>query len=206
MSTALIVVIVVAALILLALLVMLPRMRAAADRKKAERELSSRREAVAGEHRSAAAERESRAELAERRARMAQQSAERERAEANIQNERAEMHERGMADHELIADDERDRFADVANPSHSADEDVASSPRGADADGDGHTLDDRARAATGRDDDRDGVDDRRETTAAGTSDGTGSVSTDYEQGREDERRFERQRITDDVRESDRTNL
>jgi hypothetical protein len=64
-----------------------------------------------------------------------------------------------------------------------------------DRDGDGHTMDDRARSAMGRDDDRDGVDDSRET---------GSVSPDYQQGREDEARFERgDRITDDVRDSER---
>ena len=58
-------------------------------------------------------------------------------------------------------------------------------------------MDDRARAAAGRDDDRDGVDDRQETG--------GATSAEYEQGREDERRFERERITDDVRDSERTN-
>jgi len=183
MSTGLIVAIVVAAIIILALLVMLPRMRAAGERKKAERELHSRREAVADEHRSAAAQRESRAEQAEQKARMAQQTAERERAEANLQSEHADMHERGMADHELIDDGERDRFAQVANTP-------------GDADGDGHTTDDRARTATGRDDDRDGVDDRQERT--------GSSTGEYDQGRQDERRFERERITDDVRDSERT--
>jgi Flp pilus assembly protein TadB len=115
MSTALIVVIVVAAVILLGLLVMLPRMRASARRKQAERELHSRRETVASEHRAAAAERESRAELAEQKARIAEQAAQRERAEANLQSERAQMHERGMADDQLIDESERDRFEDVAN-------------------------------------------------------------------------------------------
>jgi Flp pilus assembly protein TadB len=142
MSTALIVVIVVAAVILLGLLVMLPRMRASARRKQAERELHSRRETVAGEHRTAAAERENRADMAEQQARIAEQTAQRERAEANLQSERAAMHERGMADDELIEESERDRFQDVANQ-------------------------------------------------PGT-------------GRADEQRFERERITDDVRESDRT--
>jgi type II secretory pathway pseudopilin PulG len=137
MSTGLIIAIVVVAVIILALLVLLPRMRASARRKQAERELHSRRETVAGEHRSAAAERENRAEMAQQKARIAEQTAQRERAEANLQSERAEMHERGMADQELIDESERDRFADVANPP------------------------------------------------------------------QDERRFERERITDDVRESDR---
>ena len=171
MSTGLIIVIVAAAIILIALLVMLPRMRASARRKQAERELHSRRHAVAEEHRSAAAERENRAEVAEQQARMAEQAAQRERAEANLQSERATMHERGMADEELIDDSERDRFEDVANR-----------PGGAvDRDADGHTIDDRARAAR--------------ASEGGTP--------DYQRGRDDERRFERERITDDVRDSQR---
>ena len=184
MSTGLIIAIVVVAIILVVLLVLLPRMRATAQRKQAERELHSRRNAVAEEHRSAAGQRENRAEMAEQKARIAQQTAERERAEANLQNEQATKHERGMADHELIDDNERDRFAGVANTP-------------ADPDGDGHTMDDRARRATGRDDDRDGVDDGREGSVASSS--------EYEHGRQDERGFERERGTDDVRESERTN-
>jgi len=143
MSTALIVVIVVAAVILLALLVMLPRMRGTARRKQAERELHSRRTEAVEENRGIAAERENRAAMAE-------QAARRERAEANVASERAAMHERGMADDELIDESERDRFRDVGD-------------RPAD---------------TGPD-------------------------NEYERGREDERRFERDRITDDVRESER---
>jgi hypothetical protein len=183
MSTGLIIAIVIAVILIIALLVLMPRMRAKAREREAQRELHSRRERVADEQRSEATERERSAEMAERKARMAQQEAERERAEANLRHERAEMHERGEADHELIDDNERDRFAGV-------------SPA-ADRDGDGHTMDDRTRAAVGRDDDRDGVDDRHETT--------GTTPEAYEQGREDERRFERERITDDVRDSERTN-
>ena len=179
MSTGLIVVIVVAAIILLALLVMLPRMRASAQRQKAERELQQRRETVADEHRTAAREREERAEIAEQKARMAQQAAEKERAEAGMMEERAKMHEQGRADHELVDESERDKFADVmATPG--------------DRDGDGHTIDDRARDATHRDDEN-----------ARTAPEGDATSSDYEQGREDERRFERNRITDDVRESER---
>jgi hypothetical protein len=173
MSTGLIIAIVVAAIIIIALLVMLPRMRATARRKQAERELHSRRQVVAEEHRSAAAEREGRADMAEQKARMAEQAAQRERAEANLESERAQMHERGLADHELIDDSERDRFEGVANRPDDA----------VDRDADGHTMDDRARAAM----------DREDTT-----------SGDSKQDREDEKRFERERITDDVRESDRT--
>jgi len=65
MSTGLIVVIVVVAIILIAVLAMLPRMRASAKRREAERELTQRRETVADEHRTAAREREQRAEAAE---------------------------------------------------------------------------------------------------------------------------------------------
>jgi uncharacterized membrane protein len=65
MDTWLIVVIVVAAVILLALLVMLPRIRASARRKQAERELHSRRETVA-EDRPAAAERETQTDMPDR--------------------------------------------------------------------------------------------------------------------------------------------
>jgi uncharacterized protein HemY len=115
MSTALIVVIVVAAVILLALLVMLPRMRATARQRQAERELHSRRSAAADEHRGIATEREDRAEQAEQKARMAEQAAQRERAEAKLESERADMHERGLADDELIDETERDRFRGVAD-------------------------------------------------------------------------------------------
>ena len=185
MSTGLIVAIVVVALIIIALLFLLPRMRRAARHKQAERELRSRRESVATEHRQVAEQRESRAEEAERKAHLAQQAAQRERAEAEMQHERATMHERGMADDELIEEHERDRFAGVAGPDETADRD-------------------RAREATDRD----------ATTAkehgsgirSGTTGETAETGdrTEYERGREDERRFERgDRITDDVRESDR---
>ena len=185
MSTGLIVVIVVAAIILLALLVMLPRMRASAQRQKAERELQQRRETVADEHRSAAREREDRADAAEQKARMAQQTAEKERAEAGLMEERAKMHEQGRADDELVDESERDKFADVMDTPRDREGDR-------DRDNDGHTIDDRARDAVHRDDDS--------TRTAPEGDAT---SSDYEQGREDERRFERNRITDDVRESER---
>ena len=183
MSTGLIVVIVVVAIILIAVLVMLPRMRAKARERQAHRELSRRREHVAEEHRSAAAERERNAEMAEQKARVAEQEAQRERAEANLRAERAQMHERGMADDELIDDHERDRFQGVAGPT-------------ADRDGDGHTMDDRARTATGHDET--GM--RDADTQA-----DGAPAKDYERGRMDERRFERERITEDVRDSERTN-
>ena len=42
---------------------------------------------------------------------MAEQEAQRERAAAQAREEQATLHERGLADHELISDDERDEFA-----------------------------------------------------------------------------------------------
>src|SRR5215211_4944243 len=111
MSTGLIIAIVVVALILLAVLFLIPRMRRKAEMRKRERELANRRDAVATEHREVVMEREREAERAEREARMAQKNAERQRAEAELHQERATMHERGEADHELIDDHERDRFA-----------------------------------------------------------------------------------------------
>ena len=111
MSTGLIIAIVVVALILLAVLFLLPRMRRKAEMRKRERELANRRDAVATEHREVATERAREAERAEREARLAQKNAERQRAEAELHQERASMHERGEADHELIDDHERDRFA-----------------------------------------------------------------------------------------------
>ncbi|MBA3821990.1 MAG: hypothetical protein H0X17_24105 [Deltaproteobacteria bacterium] len=169
MSTGAIIAIVVVALIIIGLLVMLPRMRGAASQKQAERELGSRRETVATEHREAAAQGENRAELAERKARIAEQEAQRDRAEAKLQSERAEMHDRGLADDELIDDSERDRFDGVTGPGSAS---TSTSDRSADVDRDGHTLDDRARAATDRDHDQQ----------------DGPASPDYQRGREDERR------------------
>ena len=111
MSTGLIIAIVVVALILLAVLFFIPRMKRQAELKKRERELGHRREAVATEHREVASTREQEAEQAERQARLAQKEAERQRAEAELHQERATMHERGDADHELIDEHERDKFA-----------------------------------------------------------------------------------------------
>ena len=111
MSTGLIIAIVVVALILIGLLFLLPRMKRKAELKKRERELGQRREAVAGEHHQVADTRAQEADKAEREARMAQKEAERQRAEAELHRERATMHEQGQADHELIDEHERDRFA-----------------------------------------------------------------------------------------------
>jgi hypothetical protein len=102
----------VIALILIALFAfVLPRARRTAQVKARERELEQRREHVAGEQRAEADERHRHAEMAEQKAQMAESEAKRERAEAELREQRAQMHERGMADHELIDESERDRFA-----------------------------------------------------------------------------------------------
>jgi hypothetical protein len=112
MSTGLIIAIVVAALLLIALFAfVLPRARRNAQVKARERELGQRRERAADEQRTEAAERNRQAEMAEQKARMAETEAKRERAEAELREQRAQMHEQGMADHELVDESERDRFA-----------------------------------------------------------------------------------------------
>jgi hypothetical protein len=143
MSTGLIIAIVVVALILLALLFFIPRMREKARVKARERELSKRREAVAGQHREVADTRQQEAERAEREARMAQKEAERQRAEAELHQERATMHERGDADHELIDEQERDRFAGTSAMSGGTGE---STDRTATSDRDGDGTPDRQEA------------------------------------------------------------
>src|SRR3954453_21558890 len=112
MSTGLIIAIVVVALLLIALFAfVLPRARRKAQIQARERELGQRRERAADEERTVAAEPNREAEMAEQKARMAETEAKRERAEAELREQRAQMHEKGMADHELIDEGERDRFA-----------------------------------------------------------------------------------------------
>jgi len=113
MSTVLIVVIVVVVVLVVGglLLTRLPKARERARLQKRERELDERREQVVDEHREEASTRGRQAEVADQRARVAAQEAERERAESQLAEEKAKLHERGLADHELIDDDERQRFA-----------------------------------------------------------------------------------------------
>ena len=160
MSTGLIIAIVVVAIVLIALFAfVLPRARRQAQLRARERELGQRRERAAGEAREEAEARRRDAEIAEQRARMAQSEAQRERAEADLREQRAQMHEQGMADHELIDDEERDRFAGT---SAMRDEPA---PMG----------------------DRDAVD--RPMHEPGTTTGAGGADTEYDQGREDEARM-----------------
>jgi FtsZ-interacting cell division protein ZipA len=111
MSTVLIVVIVVVVVAVIALLLLLPRLRERERIRSQERELGQRREQVVEAHRDEASGRERRAEVAEQRARVAAQEAERERAEAHVHDERAALYEKGLADHELIGENEREKFA-----------------------------------------------------------------------------------------------
>lgn len=97
MSTGAIIAIIVVAIIIIAVIaIALPRMRANAR----ERELARRRGEIAEAHRERASDRAARAEEAE-------QIAARERAEAELHETRARLHERGLADDELDAEDER---------------------------------------------------------------------------------------------------
>src|SRR3954466_8030881 len=165
MTTGAIIAIVVVALIVIALLAfMLPRMRAKAQVQKRERELQNRRERAAEEQRAEANTRERQASQAEQRARIAAKEADAERAQAELHQERAGLPERGMANHELIDDNERDRFAGTS----------AMNGRN-DRDGDG--VDDRREGATGRMDGQ-GADGGREAGA--------TLDNDYQRGRHDE--------------------
>jgi hypothetical protein len=144
MTTGTIIAIVVVALIIIALLAfVLPRARARARVRARERELQDRRERVAGEHRAEAETRQREASQAEQKARIAHSEAEAQRAQANLHEERAGLHERGMADDELIDDNERERFAGTSAMQPANDTD-------GDGRGDGTLDDDRtggARAA-----------------------------------------------------------
>ena len=131
MSTGAIIAIVVVVLIIIALLAfVLPRMRARARVRARERELQQRREQVAGEHRAEADQRERQAAQSEQKARIAQREAEAERAQAQLHQERAGLHERGMADDELIDDHERDRFAGTSAMQPTTDDDARGTDRG----------------------------------------------------------------------------
>jgi hypothetical protein len=171
MSTGLIIAIVVAALLLIALFAfVLPRARRNAQVKARERELGQRRERAAEEQRTEAAERNRQAEMAEQKARMAETEAKRERAEAELREQRAQMHEQGMADHELVDESERDRFAGT---SAMRDDTTA---RGDEPAPMRHDDDDRTVRGDGT------------TTGGTTADGRPmhEPETEYQQGREDE--------------------
>jgi hypothetical protein len=150
MSTGIIIAIVaVVVIIVIGLLFFVPRMRV----RRRERELQQRRERVAGQRRQAAGVREERAEAAELRAREAGHEAERERADAQLHKTRAETHEQGLADDELIEDGERERFAGTS----------AVTERDAGVEGDGE-LGNGRRSARGNRGQAAGADVRQEET------------------------------------------
>jgi len=129
MSTGLIIAIVVVVLLLIGLLVLMPRMRAKSKERKAQKELESRRERVATEHRDTASARAGEADRAEQEAEIAQQKARAQRAEAERHESEAKLHERGLADDQLVEDHERDRFSGVTgdNGTDRADDDTVRS-------------------------------------------------------------------------------
>ena len=126
MSTGIIIaIIVVVLLVVLAIAVFFsPKARV----KRRERELGKRRDETIEQHREEAQTRNERASEIDERARVAEAEAERarveaqrQRAEAQVHEARAGVHERGLADHELISDNERERFAGTSAaevPSH----------------------------------------------------------------------------------------
>jgi FtsZ-interacting cell division protein ZipA len=165
MTTGAIIAIVVAALIIIALLAfVLPRTRAKARERARERELQKRRDSQIERHRAEADAREAQAAQAEQRARIAEKEAEAERAQAQLHQERAGLHERGMADHELIEDHERERFEGTSATQATTDDGMRDDERG--------TLDaDRRGTTTGG------------AVAAGSA---GRDMDDYDRGRQDE--------------------
>lgn len=116
MSTGVIIAIIVVVVLLLLLFAWF--LSPGAKVKRRERELGRRRDRAAETHREQAGIRSERATEAEKRAQLAAAEAQRERAQAELHAARANVHEHGLADHELVRDDERGRFAGT-----SADED-----------------------------------------------------------------------------------
>jgi type II secretory pathway pseudopilin PulG len=109
MSTGLIILLVVIAVLAFAAVTLTPRAREASRRRTYERALENRRMEVAGAHRTAADVHRDEADAAEREARgrreeaaTADRRAATERAEAAEHAARAHLHERGLADDELL--------------------------------------------------------------------------------------------------------
>jgi FtsZ-interacting cell division protein ZipA len=156
-TTTLIVLAIIAAVVLVALLVLLPRMRAKQRERQMEREIATRRSQAADRHRGVAQRRETEAERLEREARAA-------RLEADAHAERAQVHERGLADDQLVDDQEEHLVDHVRSRDREFDDGRAVSET--------RTVSEE-RVSNGRfsrDRDGDGVDDRRETGAVRGSD------------------------------------
>ena len=123
MSTAAIIVIVVVVLALLVLLaVVLPRMRARRAEAQRERELERRRDQEVERHRGEAEVRGLRAEEAEQLATIAAKEAEVERAQAEAHEARASLHERGLADDELMGERDTARADETARRDENVDQ------------------------------------------------------------------------------------
>jgi hypothetical protein len=103
------------------------------------------------------------------------------------------MHERGLADHELVGDDERDRFAGTSA-------ERPAGGRAVDDEGGDRRADERETAGTaaGRDSAAADAGASRDTgsTAAGADTGAGAAEPrdDYERGRHDEAAEQRDRL------------
>jgi type II secretory pathway pseudopilin PulG len=143
MSTELIIGIAIVVLVLVALLVLLQRMRAKAEERKATKELESRRERVATEHREEAGARSTSAEESERKAAIAHQNAKTERAQAERLEQEAQLHERGLADDKLIDDHERDRFEGVTGTAHGDDDNRPAATRSGSGDASANAANER---------------------------------------------------------------
>lgn len=183
MSTGLIIAIVAVVLVLLVLLFLLPRMRAQAKERERQRVLERRRGEAVDHHRSEADTKLEEAEQAERRAR-------RERAEAELHAQRAEDVEAGHADDDLLRDEGAGRRG--VGPADGA------------RDRDHGDLD----RPVGRDRDRDGVADDRETASRrdrdldrdGVADDTGAVRADRDRDLDSEgetRTYREEGVIDD---------
>ena len=132
---AIIAIAVIAAIILIAVLVALPRMRS----KAADRKLDNKRQEVASQHREEADTRTREAEMAEARAQqqrseaeLAQAEANKQRSDAEIHAKRAELHDQGLADHELdggMRDDDRVDDTTFVEKAPGKDDNVTRGPR-----------------------------------------------------------------------------
>ena len=110
MSTGVIIAIIVVVVIALIAIALFSRARGTIRAKQRERELGRRRDSAAKVYREAASDKNQRADAAEERARMAELEAQRERTEAELHAQHAQVHEQGLADDELIREDERGKF------------------------------------------------------------------------------------------------
>ncbi len=134
MSTGVIIaiVVVVILIVLLAAMLLSPQARV----KRRERELGKRRDVEIETQREQAGVRnerarvaQSQADIAAAEAEQAQAAARKEQAQAQRHEAQAGLHERGLADHELVGEDERDRFAGTSAVEEPVDSDQSAGGR-----------------------------------------------------------------------------